>query len=205
MKKNKLIVCESFKYKDFLFRNYTKDMFKAGSVYKLSIDENDELYIDFNINETSHSIFLQHLGKEVKDPRFIGTFSELTLEWMVNNYIPIFDNCDELEEWIDGVSSKIEKYNDEEIEAEQEYEEDLIADIYSRLREFTPKLSTGILEALTGVESILPGELMDDEKEKLTEALKGCISNYLINGNREELFMAQYLLFNIINLAKNKW
>lgn len=203
MKKNKLVVCESFKYRDFMFKNYTKECFKEGNVYKLLQDDDGALFISLHVDDTEHLIFLQDLGKEIKDPRFIGKFSELNLEWIVNNYLPSFENYQEIEDWLDG---KLNETEEEEEALEKELDEqDLVVDIYSRLQIYAPKLSTGVLEALTGVESILPGELMDEEKGKLLEALNGCISNYAHNGKIEELFMAQYLLFNIINLSKNKW
>jgi hypothetical protein len=47
--------------------------------------------------------------------------------------------------------------------------------------------------------------IIDKEKGKLLAALKGVIEQFDKSSDIKDLYMAQYLLFNIINLAKNNW
>lgn len=188
-----------------MFKNYIKEHIKPRHAYRLIVEDDGAHYISIDIEGTENLIYLSELSKDLKDHRFNGRFVELNLEWILNNYLPECEDPQDLIEFLDG-KYDVDPTEEEEKEWEQEVEQqDSVVDIYSSLQVLTPKLSVGILEALSGVESILPGDLMDDEKGKLLEALNGVIQNYSVNGLIEELYMAQYLLFNIIGLAKNKW
>lgn len=202
---NKIVVCEDFKYRDFMFKNYVRESIKPRHLYRLMVEGDGSHYISLDIDGQENLIYISNLGKEVKDHRFVGKFSELDLNWILNNYLPECEDPQDLIDWLDG---KYDVPPIEEGEGDVEWDQeqyDSVVDVYSALQAMTPKLSVGILEALSGVESILPGDLVDDEKGKLLEALNGVIKNYESNGVIGELYMAQYLLFNIISLAKNKW
>lgn len=207
MRSPKIIICHSFKYKDFLFKNFTKSSIRPNTVYKAMMEDND-LYLVIDVEGFEQFIYIEKLDSDIKDPRFIGKFSEFSVDYLVNNGLPDLQDVD-FGEWMSRdhnleLEEEVE-YSEDEVEEFLHEDEELIVNSFSHIKSYAPNLSTGILEALSGVISLEIGEIIDQEKEKLLGALKGVIDEFHKSSDIKKLYVAQYLLFNIMNLAKNNW
>lgn len=206
MKNPKILICESFKYRDFLFKNFTKSLIRSNMIYR-GLEEDGQYYAVISIDGYDQYVYLEGLDKEIRDPRFSGRFSDFTIDHLLSEKLPEIDNFDP-EEWMtmDHNSKKEEEdYTEEEIVDFLMEDEELVVNTYSHIKSYSHSLSTGVLEALSGVISLEMGDLIDKEKGKLLAALKGVIEQFDKSSDIKDLYMAQYLLFNIINLAKNNW
>lgn len=203
MKKTEIIVCNEFKYRDLMFKNYMGNSLRANKAYRAMIDDDGSMYVCQTIDGYETMIFIPYLDKQIRDPRFTASYSLLTIDWIVSNGLPEIDNVDELTSWMD---KDLNEENNEEFEDDfYDVEGDIVAESYCKIKSISNSLSTGVLEALSGVISLDMGDLIDDDRKMLIDALKTSIHNYSISNNYSDLYVAQYLLFNIINLAKNKW
>lgn len=207
MKNPKILICKSFKYRDFLFKNFTKSSIRPNTIYR-GLQEGDSLYAVIDVDGYEQMVYIEKLDSEIKDPRFTAVFSEFSMDYLLDVGLPDFDGSD-IEEWMardhNSTEEIFDEYSDEEINDFLNDDEEMVVNSFSHIKSYSPSLSTGILEALSGVISLEIGEILDQEKEKLLGALKLVIDNFDKTSNISELYMAQYLLFNIMNLAKNKW
>lgn len=216
------VLCKEIKIIDFMFKKFIGSYIKPGSIYRAHVNEDGDTHLVLRIDGRDVYVYISDLNTKIKDPRFIGTFEDVTVASFLDG-LPDIPEIDLIDDWLDGKIVEEEEESEEDYFSEipEEEQEDSVGYIevtgesaleieallnsYLGIKNISERLSGGILEALRGVEMVSPGHLIEEDRTKLLEALKTVISNFDRSKDLNELLMAQYLLFNIIILAKNNW
>lgn len=206
-----------------MFEKFVGCHIKPNHIYRAIVSEDGDTHLVVRIDERDIYVYISETDKKIKDPRFNALFETVSIESFING-LPEIAEMDLMQDWLDGKILEEEEeeenhgdmsvFDKEEVDQEFdviEIEENSLEEIDSLLRLFigikdiSVNLSVGVLEALRGVEIVSPGHLIEEDRSKLLDALKRVIDNFDKSKDLNELLMAQYLLFNIINLAKNNW
>jgi hypothetical protein len=198
-KNNKVAVCTDIKFKDFMTKSFLAGRVKKNQL--VCVHDGDSCqYMVVKVNG-SENFFPISVGSEYTDHRYKCTFKELDINYIVDYGIPDIDNAKEIEEWIEA-EPEIED-DGEILPQDEELEE--ISEAFEILQSEAPSLATSIKEAVVSVMNSYPGELVERDREKILSSIRELISTYRRNSDMDALYMAQYLLFYTISLAKKNW
>jgi len=234
MKKiNSILICQEFKYIDSFFKSFTGGLIKANHAYMARIENDTDVYIVLSESSTlpistdsKNEIFIHIplIGGQVKESRYSGRFCWLDINYLVENPLPEISNIDQLEYWISDEYTEEEESIDE-IDYDSEIVYDMIKqrvddveknsessneDINQMLEvvldliiDESPDLYRAIGESIIGVGGVFLNQ-PDMDYDRTLEELSKTIERYAEYGHEQDLFVAQYLLFSVINQSKKR-